>query len=504
MKKKLAALLCGVLCVGSFTGCSSAELGVLKMSKEIVQTAHNCEISGQLQANIDLDALQGYAANIAELTGMPAVPGEDALSGKKAMTLDYQMQVDMDRMAYDMAFDVTYDGKSYDLGDMYYSLTDGIYYSTDGLMGIYDVAADLAEDAGQQSYFFGDAYAAELKAALGDGYVALLSAEDLTGTDMSSVVPKDGYSKLYDAAFTFYEDAMKGYETGLVKTISGGYAIEANGQAVAELLASLLDFVAENPDQVLDATQTYMTAVMDQLSMDQAAKDELNAALAEAKQSKEDFSAALKEISALTRLMAQDDSLKPLLDGFRYEGTVRKEGASYLSHAVFEIANGNQSVCSIVSDSTTKAASAKLTAPANAVALEDLTAKLAALEDKYNPINGVTINWGFEDTATEAMLSAARAEESVLDLDGADWTDLIVRDGRAYMPLRKICDMLGVDISWDKTARTAYVTVDGNRVDLAGILENGTSFVGVREFEKLGYTVDYSSLDGLKEAVIHK
>ncbi len=37
-----------------------------------------------------------------------------------------------------------------------------------------------------------------------------------------------------------------------------------------------------------------------------------------------------------------------------------------------------------------------------------------------------------------------------------------------------------------------------------GILEGGKSFVGIREFEKLGYTVSYRNVDGLKEAVITK
>ena len=32
MKKKLAALLCGVMCVGAFSGCSTDELGYLKMA----------------------------------------------------------------------------------------------------------------------------------------------------------------------------------------------------------------------------------------------------------------------------------------------------------------------------------------------------------------------------------------------------------------------------------------------------------------------------------------
>ena len=38
MKKKLAALLCGVMCVGAFSGCSTDELGYLKMAANAMDT----------------------------------------------------------------------------------------------------------------------------------------------------------------------------------------------------------------------------------------------------------------------------------------------------------------------------------------------------------------------------------------------------------------------------------------------------------------------------------
>ena len=42
MKKKLAALLCGVMCVTAFTGCSRTELAYLKMSKDLMDTMSSC------------------------------------------------------------------------------------------------------------------------------------------------------------------------------------------------------------------------------------------------------------------------------------------------------------------------------------------------------------------------------------------------------------------------------------------------------------------------------
>ena len=55
-----------------------------------------------------------------------------------------------------------------------------------------------------------------------------------------------------------------------------------------------------------------------------------------------------------------------------------------------------------------------------------------------------------------------------------------------------------------KAERKAYIAKDGKNIAMDGILEGGKSFVGIREFEKLGYTVSYRNVDGLKEAVITK
>lgn len=118
------------------------------------------------------------------------------------------------------------------------------------------------------SYLFTEAFARDFKAALGQQkYITLISAEDMTGVDMEGV----SMSGLQDAVFTFYEDVFKGFETGMVKKISGGYAIQADGQQVAQLMINMLDFIGKNPEQVLNATEAYMMTVMD--SMNASAED---------------------------------------------------------------------------------------------------------------------------------------------------------------------------------------------------------------------------------------
>ena len=64
--------------------------------------------------------------------------------------------------------------------------------------------------------------------------------------------------------------------------------------------------------------------------------------------------------------------------------------------------------------------------------------------------------------------------------------------------------MLGEDVGWEKTTKTSYVMQNGKRVNMNVLLQDGKSFVGVRAFEKLGYTVTYTPLEDEKMVEIMK
>ena len=65
-------------------------------------------------------------------------------------------------------------------------------------------------------------------------------------------------------------------------------------------------------------------------------------------------------------------------------------------------------------------------------------------------------------------------------------------DGSVYLPLRQLMENAGYEVSWDGEARKAYVTVDGKKTEMTGIIINDRTYVKVRDFEKLGATVEYN------------
>ncbi|WP_312061321.1 hypothetical protein, partial [Anaerotignum sp.] len=69
MRKKLAALMCAVMCIASFTGCSSAELGYLQMSADMLTKMDVCEASGKVNVELDADAMKEYVADLSKASG---------------------------------------------------------------------------------------------------------------------------------------------------------------------------------------------------------------------------------------------------------------------------------------------------------------------------------------------------------------------------------------------------------------------------------------------------
>jgi len=499
MKKKLAAALCGVMCITAFTGCSRTELEYLKMSSDLMDTMSSCVIEGSMQADIDFDALYDFKDDVAKATGVEIYEEEEPFSGKKKLTVDYDMNMNIDTLEYDMAFDVNYNGKNYDLGKLYYSLQKGVFVSGDTLWGVYQIAKDMT-DGHQDKYVMSQSYAKDLKEILSEErYIELVSVDQLTGVDMDSVIPEQNMKDLYDAAFTFYEEVMDGFETGMVKEIKGGYRIEADGREAAQLLANLLHFVAVNPDQILNAAETYMMAVLDSVEAGTPeetamAKEEMAMLFAVARASQEDFVAAADQMGYLVEGMMQDPGVGMLLDSFKYTATVKKYAGDFQSVAAYTVKHDGATVCSLVTDSVLKKADVQIFFPKKGMTMEELGDKLAALENKYNPVTGVSVTWGMYGENKYADITTRRsvAEGIYFNRDFA-WEELIVEDGRAYLPLRTIAEKLGEEVCWENSTKTPYVMQDGERIDMKGKLLDSRAFVGIRDFEKLGYTVTYTS-----------
>ena len=169
-------------------------------------------------------------------------------------------------------------------------------------------------------------------------------------------------------------------------------------------------------------------------------------------------------------------------------------------------------VCSLVTESVMKKADVQIAFPKKGVTVDELTERLAVLENKYNPVTGVSVTWGMYGDNEHADIYTMRSvAEGAYFGSNFNWSEIIIEDGRAYLPLRMIAEVLGEEVGWENSTKTPYVMQDGERIDMKGKLLEDRAYVGIRDFEKLGYTVtymshkdDFDSYFDYKEVVIEK
>ena len=63
MRRKLASVLCTLLCLTAFTGCSADEVGYLQMSVDMMKGMEVSETTGEAEITLDFDAMKTFAAD---------------------------------------------------------------------------------------------------------------------------------------------------------------------------------------------------------------------------------------------------------------------------------------------------------------------------------------------------------------------------------------------------------------------------------------------------------
>ncbi|MDF2678141.1 MAG: hypothetical protein K0Q97_2481, partial [Bacillota bacterium] len=69
---------------------------------------------------------------------------------------------------------------------------------------------------------------------------------------------------------------------------------------------------------------------------------------------------------------------------------------------------------------------------------------------------------------------------------------------------RYIGESFGEEVMWDNENKKAYVVRDNVKIDMTGVLVDSTTMVKVRDFEKLGYKIGFTQVNGLSTATIER
>lgn len=522
MKKKLVIILSLVLVMALLAGCSRVELGYLNMSSQ-VSAAEEFQASGTVTGEIDFDAMavmadQTMAKVKANDSSIDYSEGqakdtlnEMGLTGTKKIQIDYDMLANRkNSMTVWADFDVTFNGKHYEMGDLYFDATKGIFISKNLLIGLYDFYKDFSPNK-WDSYFYSEEYRNGLLKAFGDSdYISMEYLDDSNPELAINIQTFQTTNKeMNEAAVKFISAAFSGFTTDTVTPVSGGYKVSLDGKQGKKLIADVLQY---SIDKVMDAYKDFSTVLIENMAnMTEEEKQEAKAEI-------EDLLGPNSQIMASSYLaMARQGFLETdkagyldFLNGFKYSTTMKKSGNKYTTQEDMSLTHRNQSVCSIKTQGEIKLQPVYIQMPASGTSYETVQDAVTTLENQYNPITNAELTWWNSDYGSEEStiwIDYTRGKESPLaGSSNSSSESYFIKDNRLYVPVRSISEGLGEQVTWDKNAKKVYVSHGGKQIEMTGIVKGGVTYIKLIDFEKLGYQVshEYEKDWGMHTAKITK
>lgn len=510
MKKKLVIILSLILVLSLLSGCSRAELGYLDMSSEM-SSAEEFRVTGSITGEIDFDALAALMdktmAKIAENDSYTDYYegqtkdsfSEAGLTGTKKIKIDYEMLANQkSAMSYWADFDVTFNGKRFEMGDLYFDAANGLFISKKLLIGVYDLYKDFSPKQ-WDSYFYSVEYRDELLKAMGNSdYVSMEYTEDANPALAMEIDTFQAMNKeVNEEAVTFITKAFSGFTTGAVSSVSGGYKISLNGKQGKKLIADVLLYAMDNTDKIMNAYKDFSIAILEN-TVDLTAEEkeetiaEINDLLGQNSQ------IMISSFLAMARqgfLEMDKAGYLDSLNGFQYSETLKKSGSMYISQQEMSLMDLNKSVCSINSQAEATIQQVDIILPEGGTSLETLQEAVTALENKYNPVIIAELTWWNSDSGNEdaeISIDYKRGKESPFASSvESSYESYFIKDKRLYVPMRSISESLGEQVAWDQKAKKAYVSRGNKQIEMTGIIKDGTTYIKLIDFEKLGYKVSY-------------
>ena len=90
--------------------------------------------------------------------------------------------------------------------------------------------------------------------------------------------------------------------------------------------------------------------------------------------------------------------------------------------------------------------------------------------------------------------NTASAELARIEGTETTYFEYRIIEDRIYLPLRKICEYFGEEVYWDNEEHKAYIVRGEEKIDMTGTIIEDRTFIKMRDFEKLGYTLDWKDM----------
>lgn len=481
MKKLVSILLIGLMLISTLTGCGANELGYLNLAKEISSlTQYGFNNKTSIVLSKDLVG-EEYGIDF-EINGEANVDNLNDLYG----TMDFTFKINdvgVNPINIKFADNKVYISKNAVIEMIKY---EKMFNGTEEYGKIVEELYDNDLKNIDYIVYNNQAFIYGFEQGLSESFLELPEEEI-------------SYLEMYDYAHDYLTKAFKGFDTKLIKKINNGYSFELSAESALEFVKSLVVYLSENKEVVFDETINYLENIYPLIVEEEFSEEEKAAALAELKMSRQDFYDFIDE--ALLYL-EESEALKlysPMLDGSIIKMQIVKEKDAYKEVIDAEIIYENVSMGKVISATTmTPKDVEKVSVTGNTITLAEMEKYYKAAENKINPVQKVEIQWYADSFSAEAIRHRLNGNH---DLDFQPYT---IIEGRIYLPLRYIGESFGEEVDWDNENKKAYIVRGEEKIDMTGVLVDSSTMIKIRDFEKLGYKIDYVQYDGKSIAIITK
>lgn len=458
MKKNISLLLIILLFVSILTGCSIDDLGYLKLSKEINQIT-----AFDFNSSMDVEVSKAILGEKIKLN--IAIEGKADVGNLDSIYLDMDLKINInDQGNKDPIKFIISDNK--------------LYVSKNILLELIEIQ-DQLEYQEYNKTAIQRLHNIELK---GVKYILLADMSDIYGNIEYTTDSKD----IYDHAHNYIISAFKGFDSKLVTKINNGYSVELTPEKIVEFMERLLQYVSENRDLVFDETIKYIENIYDAMDIkvyDESMDVDKEEIIAELEKGRQDFYDFIDEVLMETHYLEEFSSA---LDRSFFKGEITKKGTTYLQSATGQLVMEDL-IVGIFNTTTeiTPMTIEKTPISGSPRSIEDVVKLYTDLEIKYNPIESITVSWDSYGYDANIFLFKKDGNSSW------DYTEYSVMEDRLYLPLRYIGEKFNEEVQWDDANKKAYIVRDNEQIDMTGVLVEDTTMVKIRDFEKLGYSIDF-------------
>lgn len=464
--------------MGTLSGCSPAEKGLLGLYQEMTDM-DRYEGSGEF--SVDLEALPAVAANEADL-----LPLIDAL-GKYALT--YQGKLDMvsKEMIYSFYLKDRTNGSSRELTTLLLT-KDSLYVKVDSLLAFLRPFNDTRTNKELDQAFAGTEYLAIPLSELAKGMAPdpgmamqpFPASGDLLGDSREQ---QQVMMKIVDG---LAEQVLSGFSSGVVSKSGSQYTMSLTPESGAELLVSLLTYLVNHAEDLgsylTSALADFSDAEMNTLGLDPAKRSEYIVMVQEGiNELVADREEILAQISAMSG-PASEEFIQPFA-GSQYTATIKKTGTqAYDSTALVKIMYQDPQNLADRLDLSISGSSEVAACPAFTVEVpSEKVITLAELERRTTQTMKVQTASG----SYQLMKGDSRSQGTI---------GVKIIDGATYLQLRKVAETLNEQVGWDPALRSAYVVkADGTRINMTGMILNGSTYIKIRDFNALSYQISWDA-----------